>query len=231
MAEPGLLFPDQAVLPVMVYVNGVVYDLAETPAREVVGIGQSSLPYAGPPVVTEHGLLAATGTGYDATLVLYPADGSDPPLLAHGVGSFALSEDGSRLAWAEPFQGPSGDAVETTRLVEAEFPSGRVIHSTIFLGFNLLESPTPRGFADVVAYVGDNVLVMTGDGAAATAAVWTPDADRVTMALGYGTVVTGNSRGGRVVLPRATVPAERPFPSLRTVPSSPVMPALGTTRS
>jgi len=200
-AEPGLLFPDQAVLPVMVYVNGVVYDLAETPARQVAHIGQSALPYAGSPIATEHGLLAATGAGYDATLLLYPGDARDPLVLAHGVGSFALSEDGSRLAWAEPFQGPSGDAVETTRLVEAEFPSGRVIHSMTFLGFNLLDSTTtPRGFADVVAYVGDNVLVMTGDGAAATAAVWIPAADEVAAALHYNTGGTGNSAGGRVVL-------------------------------
>lgn len=198
--EPAVLFPNQALLPVMVYVSGVVYDLAEAPARQIFDIGRSSLPYAGPPVVTEHGLLAATGEGYDSTLVLCPAGGGDPLVLARGVGSFALSEDGSRLAWAEPFQGPSGDAVETTRLVEAQFPSGLVIHTTTFLGFDLFDDPATWGFADVAAYVGDNVLLMTGDGAGATAAVWIPADGRVTMALGYDTLLTGNSRDSRVVV-------------------------------
>ena len=58
----------------------------------------------------------------------------------------------------------------------------------------------------MVAYVGDNVLVMTGDGAAATAAVWMPGANRVTMALGCNTVGTGNSAGGRVVLSQGDGP-------------------------
>ena len=86
-----------------------------------------------------------------------PARGTTPPspsiqptvvtlvVLAQGVGSFALSEDGQRLAWAEPWKGPSGDAAETTRLVEVEFPSGQVIHSTTFLGFDLLDTGDPPG--------------------------------------------------------------------------------------
>lgn len=91
---PGALLPDQAVLPVMLFVNGVVYDLSEVPAREIVDIGQSSVPYAGPPILTEEGLLSATGESYDATLNLYPANGGDPVELARGVGSFTLSPDG-----------------------------------------------------------------------------------------------------------------------------------------
>src|SRR5665811_769961 len=70
-AAPGPVLPDQAVLPVMLFVNGIVYDLAEVPAPEIIDIGQSSLPYAGPPVFTEEGLLVATGESYDATAVSY----------------------------------------------------------------------------------------------------------------------------------------------------------------
>jgi hypothetical protein len=200
VTEPESLFPSQAALPVMVYVDGVVYDLAEVPVRKVVDLGRSDPFQAAPPIATQYGLLVATGAYYHATLTLYPTDGGDPRVLAQGVGSFALSADGSHLAWAEPFKGPSGNADETTRLAEAQFPSGEVIHSTTFLGFDLLDLPTTWGFADVIAYVGDNVLLMTGDGAGAAAAVWMPAEDSVAVMLDYSTVVTGNSRDGRVVV-------------------------------
>ena len=45
----------------MLYVDGLVYDLSQVPAPEVIDIGQSRLPYAGPPLFTEEGLLVATG--------------------------------------------------------------------------------------------------------------------------------------------------------------------------
>ncbi len=235
-SDLGLLFPDQVVLPVLVYVDGVVYDLAEVPAREVMDIGQSGHPRAGPPVVTEHGVLAATGGGYDATLTLYPTDGGSPVVLAQGVGSFALSEDEQRIAWAEPWKGPIGNARETTRLVEAEFPSGRILHSTTFLGFDLLGLPTTSGFADVVTYVGANVLLMTGDGAGATAAVWVPAEDGIVMAQGYNTVGTGNSSDSRVVLyqddgPCATLASIAPDGSVQAVNSLAEDPTIGCSAS
>jgi WD40 repeat protein len=55
-------------------------------------------------------------------------------------------------------------------------------------------------FADVVTYVGDNVVLMTGDGAVATAAVWTPATGQVKIALGYSSGPAGNTSGNRVVL-------------------------------
>jgi len=196
-AAPGPVLPDQAVLPVMLFVNGIVYDLAEVPAPEIIDIGQSSLPYAGPPVFTEEGLLVATGESYDATVTLFPADGGDPVELARGVGSFALSPDGQRLAWAEPTPTEPGGE---TLLVEVAFPSGQVLYTTTFSGFPFPDVDRPVGFADVVTYVGDNVLLMTGDGAVATAAVWTPATGRVTMASGYGSGIAGNTGGSSVVL-------------------------------
>lgn len=200
---PGAVLPDQAVLPVMLFVNGIVYDLAEVPAAEIIDIGQSSLPYAGPPVFTEQGLLVATGESYDATVTLYPADGGDLVELARGVGSFALSPDGQRLAWAESTPTErDGD----TELVEVAFPSGQVLHTTTFSGFPFPEVDSPMGFADVVTYVGDNVLLMTGDGAVATAAVWIPATGRVTIASGYGSGIAGNAGGNSVVLTQGDGP-------------------------
>jgi hypothetical protein len=194
---PGALLPDQGALPVMLFVNGVVYDLAEVPAPELIDIGQSSLPYAGPPVLTEGAWLVATGASYDATLTLYPTGGGDPVELARGVGSFALSPDGQRLAWAEPTPTErDGD----TELIEVAFPSGQVLHTTTFSGFSFPDVDPPVGFADVVTYVGDNVLLMTGDGAVSTAAVWTPATGEVTIAPGYGSGLAGNANGNGVVL-------------------------------
>lgn len=194
---PGALLPDQAVLAAMLFVNEVVYDLSQLPAPAIADIGQSSLSNAGPPLLTEEGLLIATGESYDATLTLYPDDGGDPVELAGGVGSFALSPDGQRLAWAEPTPSQrDGD----TELVEVAFPSGQVLHTTTFTGFPFPDVDPPVGFADVVTYVGNNVLLMTGDGAVATAAVWTPATGEVTMVPGYGSGIVGNASGDSVVL-------------------------------
>lgn len=194
---PTPLLPDQAVLPVMLFVDRIVYDLTAAPAREVVDIGQPSLPYAGPPVATSDGLLVASGEFYDATLTLYPDDGGDPVELARGVGSFTFSPDGTQLAWAEPTPTePGGD----TRLIEAAFPSGEILHETTFTGFPLPDVEQPIGFADVVTYVGGNVVLMIGDGAVATAAVWTPGSGQITMAPGYNALSAGNASGNHVVL-------------------------------
>jgi hypothetical protein len=196
---PVALLPDPVALPVMLFVGGIVYDLSEVPAPEVIDIGQSSLPHAGPPLFTEGGLLVATGEAYGATLTLYPTAGGDPVELAHGVGSFALSSDGERLAWAEPAPSdPYGD----TQLVEVAFPSGQVLHATAFTGFPFLGADPPVAFADVVTYVGGNVLLMTGDGAVGTAAVWIPATDQVTIAPGYNSGRAGSATGERVVLSR-----------------------------
>jgi WD40 repeat protein len=75
------------------------------------------------------------------------------------------------------------------------FPSGEVLYTTTF-----------SGFADVVTYVGDKVLLMTGDGAVATAAVWIPATGEVTMAPGYGSALAGNSSGNQVVLSQGDGP-------------------------
>ncbi|MCP4227545.1 MAG: hypothetical protein GY773_29725 [Actinomycetia bacterium] len=139
----------------------------------------------------------ATGESYAATLTLHPADGDDSVELARGVGSFALSPDGQRLAWAEPNTIEAGG---DTLLVEVAFPSGQVLHTTTFSGFPFLEVDPPVAFADVVSYVGDNVLLMTGDGAVATAAVWTPASGGVVMASGYGSGIASNASGNSVVL-------------------------------
>jgi hypothetical protein len=195
---PRPLLPDQAILPVLLFVDGIVYDLAAVPAREVFNFGQSSLPYAGPPATTSAGLLVASGEYYDATLTLYPSDGGDPVELAHGVGSFVLSPNEARLAWAEPTPTEPGGG---TRLVEASFPSGAILHETTFSGFPFPDVDQPVGFAGVVTYVGDNVVLTTGDGAVATAAVWTPSHDRVTMATGYNAgAIGGGAYGDHVVL-------------------------------
>lgn len=199
-SEPSIaaegLFPDQIELPVMVYVNGIVYDLSVVPARAVIDIGQTNAPFAGPPVVTEHGLLVATGEGYDATLTLFPSDGRDPVTFGEGVGSFVLSADRQRLAWA----GHPTEPDEGAALVEVAFPSGRVLNAARFTGFPFVDASTPVGYASVVDYVGENILLMTGDGAVATGAVWTSGRDRVLVTPGYGARYRGTVHGTSVVL-------------------------------
>lgn len=187
----------------MLFVNGVVYDLSEVPAPAIADLGQSSVPSAGPPILTGEGLLVATGELYDATVTLYPANGGDPVELARGVGSFTLSPDGQRLTWAEPTPTErDGD----TELVEVALPSGQVLHTTTFSGFPFPDVDPPVGFADVVTYVGDNVLLMTGDGAVATAAVWTPATGDITIVPGYGSGLVGNATGNSVVLSQGDGP-------------------------
>ncbi len=62
------------------------------------------------------------------------------------------------------------------------------------------------GFADAVTYVGDNVLLMTGDGAVAAAAVWTPATGDITIIPGYSSGLVGNATGNSVVLSQGDGP-------------------------
>ena len=197
--EPGPLFPAQVELPLGVVVGGAIYDLSRVPARRVADLGQAGLPFAGGPMVTPSGLLVATGASYEATLILVPSEGGESILLAEGVGSYTVSPDGSRVAWSQPWQGSYEDAAETSLLVEADLASGEVLRSTLFVGFPIEGTPT-WGFADVITYVGDNVLLMTGDGAVASAAVWVPGDDLVVQAFGYGAHSETDGFGDRIVL-------------------------------
>lgn len=203
--EPEPLFPAQVELPLGVVVGGVIYDLSRVPARQVADLGQAGLPYAGGPMVTPHGLLVATGVSYDATLILVRSEGGESILLADGVGSYTVSPDGSRVAWSQPWQGIFEDAAETSLLVEADLASGEILRSTLFVGFPIEGTPT-WGFADVISYVGDNVLLMTGDGAVASAAIWVPGNDRVVEAHGYGAHSETDGFGDRIVLTKLDGP-------------------------
>lgn len=174
--DPEHLFPDQVAVPVGVFVGGLVYDLSEVPARLISDLGQASLPYAGGPTVTPHGLLVATGASYDATLLLVPLEGGEPAVLATGVGHYAVSDDGSKVALSQPSQG--GDVSTPSQLIEVDLVSGGILRLTEFEGFRI-DGPV-NAFADVVAYDGSDVLMLTGDGASGAEAAWLPD-DRVVL--------------------------------------------------
>ena len=191
-------FPNQVAVPATVFLGGTVYDLSQVPPRVIASSDQYALPYEADPVLTQHGLVMAIGSGYDATLTLFP-DSGDPVVFAEHVGSFVVSPDQEKIAWTEPWPEEIRDVVSPTRVVEASFPSGEILRESVFTGFDIEGLPT-FGSGSVDGYIGHNVLMMTGDGAVATAAVWVPDQDLFVRAVGYSTHAYANTSGDRAVL-------------------------------
>ncbi|MGA7270315.1 MAG: hypothetical protein WB239_04510, partial [Acidimicrobiia bacterium] len=113
-------FPEQQPLPVQVFVDGAIYNLAQVPPTQLVTSDEPSFPMAGPPLKIDGNLLEATGQSYDADLILF-TNTAAPRVLANHVGSFAVNRAGDRLAWAEP---ETSTTEGNTRLVQAAFPSG-----------------------------------------------------------------------------------------------------------
>ncbi len=183
---------DEAPIPgVELFVEGQILDLGTLPPRETIRLSGTETS-AGPPVRTRFGLVVATGPLYTATLFFVGDDGGPPRVLAESVGSFAVAPEGATIAWAEHL-GRVGAPGPSTRLVAARLPDGETVHTTVFEGFAVEGSST--GFARIVGFSGDVVLLGTGDGAAAVAATWVPAEDRLTPIDGYGGVGAGSPTG------------------------------------
>jgi hypothetical protein len=174
-------------MPAMVFLDGVVYRYSQTPeglAGEVVGEVPEDTA-AQPPVETPFGVLVLGGTpGHGTHLWLIHADSLAPDRLASDLDGFAVSADGSRLAYAT-----LADGSQRSELIERSLQTGAVLHSA-----------SVDTYVRVVGYATDVVVLSTGDGASASAAVWSPGASSFNAINGFGRAIAADPASGFAVL-------------------------------
>ena len=172
-------------MPLMTFLNGVVYRYTESPdglVAEAIGRIPDSFAVQAP-VSTPSGVVVL-GARPDRVNDLWLLDEGGPQLIQTNVDGFAVSGDGQRVAYAKV----ANDST-TSELVEASLPSGAVLHST-----------TVDTSARAVGYAGDLVVLDTGDGAAAQAAVWPPDTASIKTLTGFGRALASDPSSGVSVL-------------------------------
>ncbi|MFL5797185.1 MAG: hypothetical protein ACJ77A_04540 [Actinomycetota bacterium] len=173
-------------LPAMVFLDGVVYRYAQGPqglSAEVLGVIPETTA-AQPPVATPSGVLVLGGRpGAETELWLLPDQGSRR-LLVSRIDGFAVSADGSRVTYANT----TADSTHS-ELIEASVETGAVLHSATF-----------DTFIRAIGYAGDVVVLDTGDGAAASAATWSPGGTTISRIKGYGTADATDPDTGLAVL-------------------------------
>lgn len=184
-------------------------DLSVSPATELARLPGPLLAEA-TPVRTASGVLVLTGDYQDGILWLVAAGNSEPVRLAERVAGFAVAADRRTVAWSTQV-GIVGSPRAESVLVTARLPDADVLHRTTY-----------AGFARVVGFAGDVVLLDTGDGAASGAATWVPERDRVVRARGFGTVGASDPARSQAVLgegdgPCGVLVAVRPDGSVAAV--------------
>jgi hypothetical protein len=142
----------------------VVFDDKAYESWEGIGrfISLGAVPANDPPVATPAGILTLGSDGPNGVLWLRTPDG--PQRVADGVTGFAVSSDGRRVALSK-VTAPG----TTAELQEVDVASRAV-----------LRSQSVGCLARVRGYGSDLVLLDMCDGAAATAAIWSPSASSVT---------------------------------------------------
>jgi hypothetical protein len=174
-------------LPAMVFLDGVVYRYAQTdqgPVGEVAGVIPEATA-AQPPVATPFGVLVLGGrSGRDTTLWLLP-ENSPRRMLASNTDGFAVSADGTRVAYATI----TGRGSSPSELVEVDLQSGSVLHSATF-----------DTFVRAIGYAADEVVLDTGDGASSMVATWQPGSTHFSPVDGFGTAVAADPGSGFAVL-------------------------------
>jgi hypothetical protein len=167
------------------FIDGVVYRFflgSEQPA--VIGLVPDATAVQ-PPVSTPSGVVVLGGrAGHETHLWLLPAEGGPAELIVSDTTSFAVSADGARIAFAT-----------------SDEPGRSVMWDVPLASFRPLANGTPVD-ADVrvIGFVGDEVVVDTGDGAAAQAATWTPGASSISPLPGHGRAIATDPTSGFAVL-------------------------------
>jgi hypothetical protein len=136
----------------MAVVGRRVLDLSVSPARVIANL-PAEVSESNQPVRTRHGIVVQAGPD----LLLVDENGGATRTIAADVDGFAVDRAGERVAWAVDDRGLSAVLYETT--------------------FDTLSTPVKHDvdvFARVVGYAGDWVVLSTGDGGDAAAAIWHP---------------------------------------------------------
>lgn len=165
-----------ATSSVEMVVSGRLVRFAPAPVDQGTLPGEAHLAQD-PPVRTPFGVVASL----DRSVWLVP-DRGQPVELATAT-SVAVAADGKRVAWSELLPGA------TSQLVLTSLPDG-----------TRLASVRISGAAQVRAFAGDKVFVMTGQGDRTELWVWDPSTAQLTQITGYRTVdVTDPTRAVAVL--------------------------------
>jgi hypothetical protein len=171
----------------MLFVDGIVYRYAEGGdglAAAVVGRIPEHTALQ-PPVDTPFGVLVlGDESDADPHLWLLGTDGTRR-LIAANTDGFAVSADGTRVAYARLGPGSSPSFLVERHLDATDAQAGALRVDT---------------FVRAIGYAGGLVVLETGDGAAATAATWVPGATGIHPIEGYGTVVATDPAHGLAVV-------------------------------
>jgi hypothetical protein len=162
-------------LPAMLFLDGVIWRYVNG-TKGLAGIAVGSIPEPGaaqPPVATPFGIVVLGGTpDRGGNLWLIQPNG-DRELLDSGVVGFGVSGNGSQVAYA----------------LEGDGQHSILVEHSLVTGESTARFPGLDTFARVIGYVGNQVVLDTGDGAAATVAMWEPSTDRIVSVDGFGSAV------------------------------------------
>jgi hypothetical protein len=148
--------------------HGVVSELST--GRQVAAF-PAGLAREARPARVAGGFVAATGVPGREDLWFAPDDGGSPQRLAALATSVAAAADGTSLAFSQP----SDNTREPSTLTIMSWPQRQTVATT-----------TVGTFARVVGFVGDGVLLDTGDGGAAAAGYWDPKSGTVQKLADFG---------------------------------------------
>ncbi len=172
----------------MLFVDGVVYRFFPGgPQPAVVGIVPDDTAVQ-PPVSTPYGVVVLGGrAGRETHLWLIPAGGGQARLLASHTDGFAISADGKWVAYATLNENSTASVMRIRPLSPC---------CTVSIKTN-----TPvDAYVHVVGFIGMDLLVSTGDGAAASAAVWSESQRSLQRLDGYGSAIATDPTRGFAVL-------------------------------
>src|SRR5262249_30503605 len=134
----------------MVFVDGAIY-LFHEGASDAVGIIPDERALQ-PPVSTPHGVVVlGVQAGHETHLWLIPPGGGRAKQLATGVDGFAVSADGSRIAYSTPDVDPGISTLTEGPLARIE---------------NVNTESTVDTSVRVIGFAGSDVVMDSGDGAA-----------------------------------------------------------------
>ena len=163
-------------LPVKLFLDGRIWRYVNG-TKGLAGIPVGSIPEptaAQPPVATPYGIVVLGGTpGLAGNLWLMQPNG-DRELIDSNVSGFAVSDDGTRVTYAR-----LGPGNFHALLIELHLDETDVLRGSLDVD----------NFVRVIGYAGDVVVLETGDGAAASAATWTPGALGIVPVDGFGSAV------------------------------------------
>lgn len=173
------------------FVRGEIFTLRGE-AVESMGKVPGSAAHLGPPLGTPEGVLAEIGSAGDPLQIWMVGSKGRAELIAPSTQGLAVSPGGgARFAYAAV--SAEGQATYgSATIVLAALPGARVLAS----------SDPIQGYARVNGFVGDRVLLSTGEGGTAGVLLWDPASNETSVVESYRNVVATDGASRQAALGR-----------------------------